>query len=119
MSPAWLNSEVTDGTLDFRFWARTGNASIKASAGAVTSGQIGEVCGHPPRLVLGEQLSRRSSAGLAVEVHAGKRLAAASLCVVSDVGNRSAPRVMTTLAGVVHDRQGAAYTQCNNGDENQ
>jgi len=47
------------------------------------------------------------------------RLAVSSLCVVSDVGSRSAPCVMAALARVVHNRQGAADPEHNGHENNQ
>jgi hypothetical protein len=46
-------------------------------------------------------------------------LAVPGPCVVSDVGNWSAPCVMAALTAVVYDRQGAACTEYNRRDDNQ
>ena len=46
-------------------------------------------------------------------------LAEPSLCVVPDVGNWSAPRVMAHFTGVIHDRQRAADPEHNHGQDDQ
>jgi hypothetical protein len=68
--------------------------------------QLGDVGGDPLWLRRGWS---KSAADLAVP----------SLCVVLDVGAWSAPCVMAALAGVVHNRQGAANPKHDRRENNQ
>ncbi len=87
-----------------------GRMSAPTSASVLNVMTVGMTSGRGRRR---DQSSRRSF-GFAMRI-----LAASSLCMEPDVGDWSAPCVMAALTGVVHDREGAADTEHNHGQDNQ